>query len=91
MSGKRRGIALMIALLVSIFIFVLALSLLALDSEQNQFNVQAERSMRAYFAAQSGLQFYRMQAENFTIGQMVPGQVPPAPNSGYQENFQVTI
>jgi hypothetical protein len=65
MQCPRRGIALLSALFLSTFIFILVMSLLTLAEEDGTFSRQQERAARAYYTAKAGLELFKEESEVF--------------------------
>ncbi len=59
--GKERGIALMIALFLTVFLFVLGLTLLYFLDQDSRFGLEMQRSQQAQSMAQAGIFYARSQ------------------------------
>jgi hypothetical protein len=57
--------AVMVALVVAGIVFVLSVGMLALVEHEKSYYLQQEAESRAYLAAQSGLWYFRTEAESF--------------------------
>ncbi len=99
LDGRRRqaragspGVALMTGLLLAVFVMILSLSLLALAQNDNNYLSEHERDLRAYCAAESGLDAYRVASLSITPGGApLQGTVDPPPMSTYQQKWSVWL
>jgi len=61
LSGRHRGIALMISLFLTVFLFVLGITLLYFLDQDSRFGLEMQRSQQAQALAQAGLFYARGQ------------------------------
>lgn len=64
-TSKERGIALMIALFLTVFLFVLGLTLLYFLDQDSRFGLTMQRAQQAQSMAQAGIFFARSQELNY--------------------------
>lgn len=62
-SGRRRGIALITGLLVSVFCLILGLAFLTFIDRDVFFAGAQQAGMEAYFLAQCGIEYFRVTGE----------------------------
>ncbi|MCE7873290.1 hypothetical protein DYH09_23345 [bacterium CPR1] len=85
---RSRGVALITALMFMMFLLVVGLTFVTLMEQDYRFAAQQERSQRAYFLAQAGIDFYRARASFFTVDTPVELGVP----AGNTQNvFEVVL
>ena len=63
---KRRGIALMTALMFMMFLFVVGIAFATMVHMDYQFGALAQQSQQAYLLAQSGLEYYKARPSDFS-------------------------
>lgn len=80
----RRGAALMMALFLTVFLFVLGLSLLYFLDQDSRFGLEMQRSQQAQTLARSGIYFARNEEVKSS-----PGGIPAPTNAplGYYEYY----
>lgn len=82
----------MTALLLSVFIVILSLSLLALADNDNYFLMSKERDLRAWCAAYSGIEAYRVASTQMTAGgAAITGTVTVPAGASFQQLWTVHI
>lgn len=66
--GRRRGVALATALMVSLLLIILAMSMLAFAQRDNDFEMRMEHEVMADAMARAGLEYYKVESEQFGPG-----------------------
>ncbi|MHB2017354.1 MAG: hypothetical protein ACYCW6_10450 [Candidatus Xenobia bacterium] len=81
----RRGMALMVALMFSLFVLVLMLSLLAFIERDDRFSAVEEQNSEAYDAAMAGIECFKLKCNTVQAGQALTGSLTPV------ESFAVSV
>ena len=88
MNQGRRGVAMITALLLAIFLLVLGLAFLTFTEQDYRFAGQQNNSTEAYYLAVSGVEYYRARPATFTTG---TAQVFSMPPGDPHDRFEVTV
>lgn len=62
---KRRGIALMTALLFIVFLLIVGIAFLTMVEQDYSFGKQQQHRQQAFFLAQSGMDYYKLRSSSF--------------------------
>lgn len=88
MTHRARGVALITALLLTVFLLVLGLAFLTYVERDYHAASQQDKAARAYYLAQSGLEYYRTRPGKFSAGISVTLSLPPGDP---HQSFEVTL
>jgi hypothetical protein len=87
--SRNRGVALITALMISSFLFVMVIALITVTQQDLWFATAQERQAKAYFAATAGLDFYRAESERFSVASPITHKIHDDPQ--YDISFTVQL